>query len=122
MNAVKLHKHCSFMHSFLYLKIFVLQVYSTKRKASLSTLGAFSMNIPELPIQFVAVTENMSQGVYTNSTDINSLLLAEGSNLADKLNAHFMTSMSAIPQKCKNMAAAHYYKKSQLICLQKKVC
>ena len=59
------------------------------------------MNIPELPIQFVAVTENMSQGVYTNSTDINSLLLAEGSNLADKLNAHFMTSMAAIPQKCK---------------------
>ena len=77
------------------------QVYSTKRKASLSTLAAFSMNIPELPIQFVAVTENMSQGVYTNSTDINSLLLAEGSNLADKLNAHFMTSMAAIPQKCK---------------------
>jgi hypothetical protein len=62
------------------------------------------MNIPELPIQFVAVTENMSQGVYTNSTDINSLLLAEGSNLADKLNAHFMTSMSAIPQKCKDLS------------------
>jgi len=28
------------------------------------------------------------------------MLLAEGSNLADKLNAHFMTSMAAIPQKC----------------------
>ena len=61
------------------------------------------MSIPELPIQVVAVTENLSQGVYTNSTDINSLLLAEGSNLADKLNAHFMTSMSAIPQKCQSI-------------------
>ena len=69
----------------------------------MATLGAFSMSIPELPIQVVAVTENLSQGVYTNSTDINSLLLAEGSNLADKLNAHFMTSMSAIPQKCKSI-------------------
>jgi len=42
----------------------------------------------------------VSQGVYTNSTDLNSILLAEGSNLADKLNAHYMTSMAAIPQKC----------------------
>ncbi len=82
-------------------------VYSTKRRASISTLSTFSMNIPELPIQVLAVTENNlpsaagAGAVYSNTTsELEAILVNEGSNLADRLNAHFMTSSSAIQQKC----------------------
>ena len=61
--------------------------------------STFSMNIPELPIQVLAVGENNSYGTYSN--DLESLMISEGSNLADRLNAHFMTSTAAIQQKCK---------------------
>lgn len=37
-------------------------VYSTRRKASLATLNAFSMNIPNLPIQILAVTDSNGTG------------------------------------------------------------
>lgn len=79
-------------------------VYSTRRKASLATLAAFSMNIPELPIQLLAVTENGAQqqaaggGAYS---DLEAMLLNEGNVVADRLNAHFMTSTSTIQQKSK---------------------
>ncbi len=64
------------------------------------------MNIPELPIQVLAVTENNFSGgagaIYSNTTtELEALLVNEGSSLADRLNAHFMTSSSAIQQKCK---------------------
>ena len=83
-------------------------VYSTKRKASLATLSAFSSNIPELPIQVLAVTESnsslASSAVYPTMSGGAGLseahLIEDGSNLADRLNAHFMTSTSAIQQKC----------------------
>ena len=45
-------------------------VYSTKRRASLSNLSALSVDIPELPLQILAVTEpngqlaNIDGGVY----------------------------------------------------------
>jgi hypothetical protein len=76
------------------------KIWSLFRNILRQTVRVTRLNGFRLFFQVVAVTENLSQGVYTNSTDINSLLLSEGSNLANKLNAHFMTSMSAIPQKC----------------------
>ena len=51
------------------------------------------MNIPELPIQMVAVTE--SSGSSANShqaAELSQMLTIEGSNLADQLSAHFVTS------------------------------
>merc|ERR1719402_1774656 len=73
-------------------------VYSTRRRASIATLSAFSINIPELPIQIVAVTEGIgSNNVY--SADLSQSLIAEGNNLADRLNAHFMTSTVTFQQK-----------------------
>jgi len=71
------------------------------------------MNIPELPIQLLAVTENnlpssgggaSSAGPsYTNPpSELEQLMVAEGSNLADRLNAHFMTSTSTVQHKCKS--------------------
>eukprot|EP00095_Tigriopus_kingsejongensis_P003293 maker-scaffold355_size198070-snap-gene-0.30 protein:Tk03293 transcript:maker-scaffold355_size198070-snap-gene-0.30-mRNA-1 annotation:"rho gtpase-activating protein 190 isoform x5" len=76
-------------------------VYSTRRKASLATLSAFSMNIPELPIQLLAVTESIpgASAGFSVSSELDTLLINEGNNLADRLNAHFMTSTSAIQQK-----------------------
>jgi len=66
-------------------------VYSSRRKASIATLSAFSMNIPELPIQLVAVTDS-SAGNFHQTAELNQILVAEGNNLADQLNAHFLTS------------------------------
>ena len=70
-------------------------VYSVKRRASLSSLTAFSLNIPELPIQLLAVSDE------DYITDLTSQLITEGNTLADRLNAHFMTSSTIIQQKCK---------------------
>ena len=81
-------------------------VYSTKRRASLATLSTFSMNIPELPIQVLAVTEqSSSQPQYqtfppgVSQAEIEARLISEGGHLADRLNAHFMTSTTALQQK-----------------------
>jgi hypothetical protein len=70
------------------------------------------MNIPELPIQLLAVTESSNSagvgGAYASSNPglsvaaLESMLINEGNNLADRLNAHFMTSTSAIQQKCRH--------------------
>lgn len=46
------------------------------------------MNIPELPIQIVSVTESLNK----NNSELSQILVAEGSNLADQLSAHFVTS------------------------------
>ncbi|XP_066603982.1 rho GTPase-activating protein 190 isoform X2 [Prorops nasuta] len=73
-------------------------VYSTKRKASLATLNAFSMNIPNLPIQIMAVTDNGGANAYF-SNDLSHLLITEGNATADRLQAHFMTSASSCQQK-----------------------
>ena len=71
-------------------------VYSVKRRASLSTLTAFSLNIPELPIQLLAVSDED----FVND-ELTPQLLTEGNTLADRLNAHFMTSTTSIQQKSK---------------------
>jgi len=69
-------------------------VYSSRRKASIATLSAFSMNIPELPIQIVAVTESASKANVNmqHANELSQMLVAEGSNLSDQLSAHFVTS------------------------------
>ncbi|XP_076307081.1 LOW QUALITY PROTEIN: rho GTPase-activating protein 190-like [Tachypleus tridentatus] len=73
-------------------------VYSTKRRASLSTLSAFSMNIPNIPVQILAVTETGSANAFFSS-DLSHQLITEGNAVADKLQAHFMTSISTCQQK-----------------------
>ena len=76
-------------------------------------MSALSVDIPELPLQILAVTEpngqlaNIDGGVYMNtggspSDSLSTLLISEGSNLADRLNAHFMTSSASLQQKSKS--------------------
>ncbi|CAH1393447.1 unnamed protein product [Nezara viridula] len=73
-------------------------VYSTKRKASLATLNAFSMNIPNLPIQIMAITDiGGVNAFFTN--DLCHLLITEGNATADRLQAHFTTSNSSFQHK-----------------------
>ncbi|XP_025830625.1 rho GTPase-activating protein 190-like isoform X2 [Agrilus planipennis] len=73
-------------------------VYSTKRKASLATLNAFSMNIPNLPIQIIAVTDEGGANAFF-SNDLSHHLITEGNATADQLHAHFMTTNSSSQQK-----------------------
>lgn len=73
-------------------------VYSTKRKASLATLRAFSANIPNLPIQILAMTDTSSASAFFGS-DISQQLITEGNAIADRLQAHFMTSTATCQQK-----------------------
>ncbi|CAH1109193.1 unnamed protein product [Psylliodes chrysocephalus] len=73
-------------------------VFSTKRKASLATLNAFSMNIPNLPIQILAVTDDGGATAFFND-DLSQLLITEGNATADRLHAHFMTSSSSMQHK-----------------------
>lgn len=75
-------------------------VYSAKRKASLATLNAFSMNIPNLPIQIMAVTDSGGANAFFGS-DLSHLLITEGNATADRLHAHFMTTTSSCQQKSK---------------------
>lgn len=76
-------------------------LYSTKRKASLATLNAFSMNIPNLPMQMVALTEPGGVNSFFNS-ELCQILITEGNSLADKLRAHFATASDEENQfKCK---------------------
>lgn len=73
-------------------------VYSTKRKASLATLNAFSLNIPNLPIQILAVTDSGGANAFF-SNDLSHHLITEGNATADRLHAHFMTTNSSCQQK-----------------------
>ena len=52
------------------------------------------MNIPELPIQIVAVTESVKTGGNHHhlGSELSQILVGEGNNLADQLSAHFVTS------------------------------
>lgn len=77
---------------------FVL-VYSAQRQASLSTLSAFSNNIPNTPTQILAVTDTpnsaATQAIFASDGDeLSTHLVAEGNLIADKINAHFMTTNS----------------------------
>ena len=82
-----------------------LLFYSSKRKASLATLSSFTTNIPNTPIQIVAISENSNSNISNNSNiyysnhDLNLQLLSEGNGLADKLRAHFVTLTTPVQQK-----------------------
>lgn len=100
-------------------------LYSTKRKASLSTLkyvylsfiyplsvvktnyfsSAFSMNIPNLPMQIVAITDPGGVSAFF-SNELCQVLITEGNSIADKLRAHFVTAGDEENQfKCKYIPA-----------------
>lgn len=66
-------------------------LYSSKRKASLSTLSAFSLNIPNLPMQIVSVSEQGGVNAFFNN-EMAQMLITEGNSIADKLRAHFATA------------------------------
>jgi hypothetical protein len=58
------------------------------------------MNIPNLPIQVLAVTDTGGANAFF-SNDLSHLLITEGNATADRLKAHFMTSVSSGQQKSK---------------------
>lgn len=64
----------------------------------LFNFSAFSMNIPNLPIQILAVTDNGAANAFFNN-DLSHLLLTEGNATADRLHAHFMTYVASSQQK-----------------------
>ena len=66
-------------------------LFSTKRKASLATLNAFSINIPNLPMQIVSITEPGGVNSFFNN-ELAQMLITEGNAIADKLRAHFVTA------------------------------
>ncbi|XP_055914647.1 rho GTPase-activating protein 190 isoform X11 [Eupeodes corollae] len=72
--------------------------YSTKRKSSLANLNAFTMNIPNMPIQIIAITENGGANAFFNN-DLCQLLITEGNSIADRYRANFMTSSAGQPLK-----------------------
>lgn len=75
-----------------------------KKKIHISSISgiffasAFSANIPNLPIQIMAVTDTGGANAFF-SNDLSHLLITEGNAIADKLEAHFMTSASSCQQK-----------------------
>ncbi|CAG2166680.1 unnamed protein product [Oppiella nova] len=77
-----------------------LLFYSCGRKASLATLTAFSANIPNTPIQMIAFSDTSNSNIYYSNHDLDLQLLSEGNTLADKLEAHFITSS---PTQQKNL-------------------
>ena len=56
------------------------------------------MNIPNLPIQILAVTDSGGASAFF-SNDLSHQLITEGNATADRLQAHFMTSTSSFQQK-----------------------
>lgn len=66
------------------------------------------MNIPNLPIQVLAVTDTGGANAFF-SNDLSHLLITEGNATADRLKAHFMTSVSSCQQKSKCCEQAVIY-------------
>ncbi|XP_025200481.1 rho GTPase-activating protein 190 isoform X1 [Melanaphis sacchari] len=80
---------------------FILSYYA-KRKASLATLNgfscsSFSTNTPNLPIQIMAITEPVGTNSFHN--DISQQLLNDGSSIADRLKAQFVTLINSSMHK-----------------------
>ena len=69
----------------------LILVYSANRIASFSALKAFSANVPNLPIQIVAVTENGGAATAMFGSTLGQKLITEGNGLADELRGHFAT-------------------------------
>lgn len=49
------------------------------------------MNIPNLPMQIMAITDNGGATAFFNN-ELSQMLITEGNAVADRLRAHFMTS------------------------------
>ena len=63
--------------------------------------SAFSMNIPNLPMQIVAITDPGGVSAFF-SNELCQVLITEGNAVADKLRAHFVTAGDEDNQfKCK---------------------
>ena len=59
------------------------------------------MNIPNLPMQLLAITDNGGANAFFNS-ELCQSLITEGNAVADKLCAHFMPSSIGNQLKCIN--------------------
>lgn len=57
------------------------------------------MNIPNLPMQMLAITESASASAFFSS-EMCQLLITDGNSVADRLRAHFMTSPTGSQLKC----------------------
>lgn len=57
------------------------------------------MNIPNLPMQLLAITETGGASAFFNN-DLCQMLITDGNAVADKLRAHFMTSPIGNQLKC----------------------
>lgn len=73
------------------------------------------MNIPNIPIQILAVTETGSANAFFSS-DLSHQLITEGNAVADKLQAHFMTSSSTSQQKSNYFCLNYKYSIFKLGC------
>ena len=71
-------------------------VYSASRKASLSSLSAFSFNIPNTPTQIIAIFDTDNHSLFY-SNRAGSQYINEGSSLAEKLQANFTIFSSSVP-------------------------
>lgn len=69
--------------------------------------SAFSMNIPNLPMQLLAITDNGGASAFFNN-DLCQMLITEGNAVADKLRAHFMTSPIGNQLKCTRTAPTRF--------------
>lgn len=69
----------------------LILVYSANRKASFAALKAFSSNVPNLPIQIIAVTENGGAASAMFGSTLGQKMITDGNALADELRAHFAT-------------------------------
>lgn len=68
------------------------------------------MNIPNLPMQILAITDSASANAFFNN-EVCQLLITEGNSIADRLRAHFMTSPTG-----------NQPTKSMVYCEKKQVC
>ena len=60
--------------------------------------SVFSASVPHLPIQILAVTDSGGANALFSS-QLTHQLITEGNHIADRLQAHFMTSTSTCQQK-----------------------
>lgn len=60
------------------------------------------MNIPNLPIQIIAVTESSGSNQLFNK-ELSQHMITEGNATADRLHAYFMTFSSSSQQKSNSL-------------------
>lgn len=57
------------------------------------------MNIPNLPMQLIAITDNGGANAFFTN-ELCQILITDGNTVAEKLRAHFMTSAGGNQLKC----------------------